>query len=336
MKNVKDVKKNSIIILIISLIVLFFVLKDSFKEILSALIGMNYFYFIIAILLFLLSIYIRYYIFYLSANSKKYFTSLEAFKHGLITQFFNGITPFSTGGQPMEIYMLTNHHISVSKATSIVIQNFIYYQTALVIFGLVAVIYNAIFHIFPNVKVLGNLVFLGFLINTLVAVGLFAITWSEKTTKKVANLSIKFLSKIKVIKDQTKVENSIEDKLMEFHTNARELRHKKGLFFIGVLANFISLAFLYAVPLFVAYALHDYTSLHLFDTITASAYVLLIGAFVPIPGASGGIEYGFIKFFGNFLPTITLNSALIVWRFITYYLGMILGALLLSTERRDD
>ena len=336
MKNVKDVKKNSIIILIISLIVLFFVLKDGFKEILSALMGMNYLYFIIAILLFLLSIYIRYYIFYLSANEKKHFTSLEAFKHGLITQFFNGITPFSTGGQPMEIYMLTNHHISVSKATSIVIQNFIYYQTALVIFGLVAVVYNAIFHIFPSVKVLQNLVFLGFLINTLVAAGLFAITWSEKTTKKVANLSIKFLSKIKIINDQTKAENSIEDKLMEFHTNARELRHKKGLFVLGVLANFISLACLYAVPLFIVYALHDYTSLHLFDTITASAYVLLIGAFVPIPGASGGIEYGFIKFFGNFLPTITLNSALIVWRFISYYLGMILGALLLSTEKRDD
>lgn len=336
MKNVKDVKKNSIIILIISLIVLFFVLKDGFKEILSALMGMNYLYFIIAILLFLLSIYIRYYIFYLSANEKKHFTSLEAFKHGLITQFFNGITPFSTGGQPMEIYMLTNHHISVSKATSIVIQNFIYYQTALVIFGLVAVVYNAIFHIFPSVKVLQNLVFLGFLINTLVAVGLFAITWSEKTTKKLANLSIKFLSKIKIIKDQTKAENSIEDKLMEFHTNARELRHKKGLFVLGVLANLISLACLYTVPLFIVYALHDYTSLHLFDTITASAYVLLIGAFVPIPGASGGIEYGFIKFFGNFLPTITLNSALIVWRFISYYLGMILGGLLLSTEKRDD
>ena len=61
-----------------------------------------------------------------------------------------------------------------------------------------------------------------------------------------------------------------------------------------------------------------------------------MAAFVPIPGASGGIEYGFIKFFGNFMPVVILNSLLITWRFITYYLGMILGGFLFSTEKESD
>lgn len=336
MKSANNIKKNSIIIFVVSMLVLFFVLKDSMKEILDALMGMNYLYFLIAIVLFLLSIFIRYAIIYLSANEKEHFSVMESFKHGLITQFFNGITPFSTGGQPMEIYMLTNHNISLSKATSIVIQNFIYYQTALVLFGLVAVIYNAIFHIFPNLKFLNNLVLLGFLINTLVAVGLFVITWSEKTTKKAASLIVNFLNKVKIVKNKDQLFENISEKLMEFHTNAKILRKKKGLFALGVLANFISLACLYVIPLFALFGLHDFTSLNAFDTIISSAYVLLIGAFVPIPGASGGIEYGFIKFFGNFLPTVTLNSTLIIWRFITYYFGMILGALLLSSEKKGD
>ena len=80
------------------------------------------------------------------------------------------------------------------------------------------------------------------------------------------------------------------------------------------------------------YGLHDFTSLNPITAITSSAYVLLVGSFVPIPGASGGIEYSF----GNFMPTVLLNALLIVWRFITYYFGMILGGFLFSTEKESD
>ena len=84
------------------------------------------------------------------------------------------------------------------------------------------------------------------------------------------------------------------------------------------------------------YGLHDFTSLTPMSAIVSSAYVLLMGSFVPIPGASGGIEYGFIKFFGNFMPVVLLNSLLLTWRFITYYLGMILGGVLFSTEKKGE
>ena len=69
-------------------------------------------------------------------NEKEKLSLAQAFQHMIITQFFNGITPFSTGGQPMEIYMLKNHGFRYTKATNVIMQNFIVYQLALVIFGL--------------------------------------------------------------------------------------------------------------------------------------------------------------------------------------------------------
>ena len=54
----------------------------------------------------------------------------------------------------MEIYMTTEHGISAVEATNISIQNFIFYQTALVIYGVLAVSYNFIFHIFPKTELL--------------------------------------------------------------------------------------------------------------------------------------------------------------------------------------
>lgn len=335
MELIKNIKKNTIILLLITISILVIILKDDLNSIINTLITMNYLYIIIAILLFLLSIGLKAYITYKTVNDKERISLKEAIKHNLITQFFNGITPFSTGGQPMEIYMLTEHNIPLSQATNITIQNFIFYQTALVIYGVLAVTYNAIFHIFPNSPILRKLVLLGFIINILVAVGLFLITISKKITKKIVYVFIKILVFFKIIKNEEEKRKNWDARLTEFHTTAKTLRKRKKLFFGGVILNLLSLSCVYVIPLVIVYGLNDFTSLNIPDTLTSSAYVLIMGSFVPIPGASGGIEYGFLKFYSNFIPKITLSATLLIWRFITYYLGIILGALTFSLEKKE-
>ena len=197
MEIIKNIKKNTIILLFITMIVLYFVLKDDFNIVINTLSKMDYKYILIATLFFLLSVTIKGYVNYKTINNPKKVSLLEAIKHNVIVQFFNGITPFSTGGQPMEIYMIREHNISIAKATNYTIQSFIFYQIALVIFGILAVTYNAIFTIFPKSSFLRELTLLGFLINTLVVVALFIITFSRKLTKKISNFIINILVKIK-------------------------------------------------------------------------------------------------------------------------------------------
>lgn len=336
METIKNIKKNSAILLIITIVVLFFLLKDNMGEIFSTLSKINLLYLLVAIMLYFAYIISKAYIIYKCVDEKDKLSFKEAIKHNIITQFFNGITPFSTGGQPMEVYMIAEHNIKVSKATSVTLENFIFYQTALVIYGVIAVVCNLTFNLFPKVALLKHLVLLGFIINSLVAVGLYAIMLSKTVTKKISNTIIKLLGKLKIIKDTSKAKASWQEKLEEFHYISKDLLKRKKTFIFGILINLFSLTCLYIIPLFIMYGLHDFTSLNPMSAITSSAYVLLIGSFVPIPGASGGIEYGFIKFFGNFMPVVILNSLLITWRFITYYLGMILGGFLFSTEKESD
>lgn len=336
METIKNIKKNSAILLIITIVVLFFLLKDNMGEIFSTLSKINLLYLLVAIMLYFAYIISKAYIIYKCVDEKDKLSFKEAIKHNIITQFFNGITPFSTGGQPMEVYMIAEHNIKVSKATSVTLENFIFYQTALVIYGVIAVVCNWTFNLFPKVALLKHLVLLGFIINSLVAVGLYAIMLSKTVTKKISNTIIKLLGKLKIIKDTSKAKSSWQEKLEEFHYISKDLLKRKKTFIFGILINLFGLTCLYIIPLFIMYGLHDFTSLNPISAITSSAYVLLIGSFVPIPGASGGIEYGFIKFFGNFMPVVILNSLLITWRFITYYLGMILGGFLFSTEKESD
>ena len=330
MKILDNLKKNTIFLLLITIIILYILLKDDFGDIIKAFEKIKVAYILLAIIIYFIVIFIKSYIDYKITNDKEKISLKEAIKHCLITQFFNGITPFSTGGQPMEIYMLTEHGISLTKATNQTVQSFIFYQIALVICGIVAVCYNYFFHIFPKNILLKKIVLLGFVINIAVVILLISISYSKKVTKRISKIVI-FLAKKFHIKIN---EKEMDKKFNNFYNGFQELKERKGLFVLGITFNIISLVLLYTIPLIITYSMGDHTSLTMMKSITASAYVYVIGSFVPIPGASGGIEYGFTQFYGNFISLDKISAVLIIWRSITYYLGIIIGGLLFNLEKK--
>ena len=179
-----------------------------------------------------------------------------------------------------------------------------------------------------------QLVLIGFIVNTLVAIAIVIVSISKKITKSCITVIINILDKIKLLKDKNKTKENWYKRLNEFHECAEYLRKRKKLTAIGIIFNLLSLAALYIIPLFILYSMGDFTSLNAKTTIISSAYVLLIGAFVPIPGGSGGIEYGFLAFFGNFLLKSKLSAVLLIWRFITYYMPMIIGGIIFNIDER--
>ena len=331
MNLVEKFKKNTVLIFIITIILLYIILKDDFSNIMNSLKSMDIKYMFLAILFYMISLSLKGFSNYLIINDKNKISLLEAIKHNIIVQFFNGITPFSTGGQPMEIYMITEHKIPALKAANQTIQSFIFYQAALVICGSIAVAYNAIFSVFPKVKLLQNLVLIGFVVNILVMLFLLLISISKKATTKITLLIIKILKKLKInINEETAIQ-----KIDDYHKGFQELKKKKGLAIIGVILNILSLLSLYIIPFFVVKGLSANNSMRIMDTLAASAYVYVLGAFVPIPGSSGGMEYGFTQFFGNLINKNNLSAVLIMWRFITYYFGTLLGALIFNIEKKE-
>ena len=332
----KNLKKHSIVLLFVTVLILFLVLKDDFNKIMEAIFGMRYRFLFISILIMVLSWFFK----TLSMHSilRQYNKKIKLstiFKQAVITQFFNGITPFSSGGQPMEIYMLNKCGVSVGKAGNIVLQNSMVYQVALVIYGVIALIVSSSLGIFSSVEFLNYIVFLGFFMNTIVCVGFFVLSFSTKLSSTLLNFVVKLGTKLKLIKDKDKFLDVYSKKIDEFHESGRVYRKNKPLFILGIVLNFIALTAIYVTPYFLLKGMGlDVLSLPL--TIICSAYVLLVGSFVPIPGGSGGIEYAFMIFFGVFVKDAALPALLIIWRFVTYYLGMIVGGIMFSFYRGDD
>ena len=337
MKNNKKNIRNILILIIISILVLYFCLKDNFKETIEILLNVNIVWVLVGVILM-----VAYWFFRsisMCSITRKFKTDYKfskAFRLVIETQFFHAITPFSSGGQPYEIYSLKREKINITDVTNITIQNFIVYQIALVLLGVVALISNSYLDLYENVYLLKKLIILGFLINTFVIVALFLLTFCKKLHKVVVKFIINFLSKLKVIKDKESIINNMEKSLSEFNDGAKKLLSDKKHFISMIFINFISLLILYMIPVILLYSLGDYSSFNIIEAIITSAYVMLIGSFVPIPGGSGGLEYAFIKFYGNFIISSKLNVIMILWRFLTYYLGMFVGAIMLALKKRGD
>ena len=333
----KNIRKHSFILLFITIAILFLILKDNFSDILDILINMNIYYVLISVLLIVL--------FWICKGFSKYFIVREyskkirfktILKQTFITKFFNGITPFSSGGQPMEIYMLKKSGISLAKSTNIILQNFLIYQVVLVIYGIFAIIINYKFNYFESVPILRKLVFLGFFINTFVCLITCIICFWKKVSKGIVDFVLNIVIKLKLIKDVEGLTEKINKKVLDFQQSADFLLKRKKTVLKSFVANILALTIFYSIPLFLLMGMGDTFSMDLLSVITSSAYVLLIGSFVPIPGGTGGIEFGFMKFFGTFVTGTVLPALLLIWRFITYYLGIIVGGITFSFYKGDE
>jgi len=328
-------KLNIILLIIVTIIVLYISLKDNFFEVINGLTKLNPFWILIALIFV-----IGYYFFRslsLLTFVKKFkndITFKKIFKIVFITQFFDGITPSSSGGQPYQIYAFNKENIKLVDGTNIAIQNFIVYQIALVLLGLIAVIANKYLNLFDQLGIIKKLIMLGFIINVAVIIGLFSLAFMKKLNKFIVKITVKILSKLKIIKDKEKIIDNLNNTVETFHAGAIILLKNKKDFIKTIIYNFIALSLLYATPVVIIFGLGNYSTMNVFEAIIASAHVMLISSFVPIPGGSGGLEYAFTQFYGVFISDATLTLVMLLWRFLTYYLGVIIGAILLNIRKK--
>ena len=59
----------------------------------------------------------------------------------------------------------------------------------------------------------------------------------------------------------------------------------------------------------------------------------MITAFIPVPGASGGSEGTYALLFSYLMGNILSSSSMLIWRFTTYYLVLIIGALVFAFNK---
>lgn len=248
----------------------------------------------------------------------------NSFKTSMVGQLFNCITPFSTGGQPMQAYCMVKYGIPLGQASSILLAKFIIYQIVLTLYSLVALIFK--FSFFANkISKFSYLVLIGFTVNLFVFIALMGIGFLPNITKNICIFFVHTFDKIKIIKNSAKIIENIEIEINNFSQSIKFLKRNICSMLQAAFIIFLQLTAFFIIPYFIILSL-KISNADLFTIISAGAFVLMITSFVPLPGGSGGAEAGFYLFFGIFFPqTGIIAIAILIWRILTFYMPIIAG-----------
>ena len=122
----------------------------------------------------------------------------DAIRVPMIELLFNGITPFSTGGQPAQLFALMQSGVDGGRATSMLLMKFVVYQSMIVVNFIVCILIGFRF-IADKLHVLSMLIIFGFLIHFAVIAGLIMIMYWYNFTKKMVRVMIRlthFMKKV--------------------------------------------------------------------------------------------------------------------------------------------
>lgn len=252
----------------------------------------------------------------------------------MIGQLFNNITPFCSGGQPMQAYYMQKDGRRVSDAFSIFSVKFVISQTALVLFTLIVTLFQ--WRYFQGL--MSNfflLAIVGFSVNIFAIVFIFIIGVNKKLALAMVKPILKLLGKLHILKHVDEKIEHLSKSFANFNGQFNEMRKQKKVIFQMFLAATIQSLCYYAIT-YMVYRAFGNSGISLFTIIPAQAFLLMLMTFIPTPGSGGGAEGGFLLIFNSIFREGTINISILFWRIYTFYLPIIIGALFLIPFKRKE
>ncbi|MDY0210580.1 MAG: flippase-like domain-containing protein [Acholeplasma sp.] len=255
------------------------------------------------------------------------FHMIDSMAIGSAEYFFNAITPFSSGGQPFQAYFYMKKGIKGDSAVAILMSNFIVYQVVMTTLSTVGLIL-----FYDRVKAVLDhylyLILIGYIMNLSILVLLILLS-TIPSVEKLFNWVLKTLGKIKFLsRPMEKAQRKTGAFVENFQVSMGLLFKRKRVLIGATLLRVFGLILLNATPYVIFLALGvnlspDEIVFVISMTLFASTFML----WVPTPGASGGTEWAFTVIFSSLITgaTAVLVTSMLLWRFVTYYFGMLIG-----------
>ena len=309
-----------VICLCVGIVCFFFFSEDGLRDLLQSGQGIIWQWIVVAVISQLVYMFTETTVIYLFIRERyKNFSYLNALKVSFTGLFWSAVTPSSTGGQPMQIYLLHSMNVEIGYATSRLMQKFLVYQVVLTFISIISVILN-----FGYILTNDNIVFItvllvfGFVSQLAVTLVIVMFSFSPNISRKFIMFFAKVLGKIKIVKNLDSKISDIDKQLDTFHSSNKNIYKKPKLLIPAVILTFVQFIAMFLVPYFI-YLSFGLTDIGPVQIATSQAFVNLMSGMIPIPGASGAAELGYTAFFGAIFVGGTLKSSALIWRVINYY-----------------
>ena len=237
-------------------------------------------------------------------------------------RYYDNITPSAVGGQPFQIHHMHKHgQIDSEHAAMIPVIAFISLQFAYVVLCFLTILFGSGL-VLSDVTYAAS--FVGILLMAAAPGAILFFALKPKAAKKIASGLLKFLHKLRIVRDLEQTEQKALGEIEKYADTVRRVLKNKKLLVKTLALSFAYQFCLYSIPFLVVRAFGGDVG-YLPATMTALTIQAAI-TFVPTPGNAGAAEGSFYLVFAS-LGSGNTFWAMFTWRFFTYYAFIALGGL---------
>lgn len=238
--------------------------------------------------------------------------------------YVSSITPSATGGQPAQVYYMSRDGIPAAHGALNMMLIAVCYQVTILLYAVAALIFK------PGLLTamgtgLGLLLIYGAGIMLVLTGGMLGFMFLPNVARKFTGAILRLLVRLRIVKDKAAMEAKLEHQMEEYRAGADCIRHNPGMMprLLGLTAA--QLTCLFAVPymIYKAFGLTGHSGV---EIIFAQALLTLAVSMLPLPGAVGATEGGFITFFTMFFGSGLVTPAVLLSRGISFYAFLAISA----------
>lgn len=239
--------------------------------------------------------------------------------------YYNLVTPFASGSQPMQIYTLNKYGISLSKSSAIVTNKTVLFQSIVTIYcGVV---------IFLNMELLKRelhsillLMIMGMIMNIVSLLVCILLALSPNTIKFIVKKIFNLLSKLNIFKTLNEKLNIINKFIDEYSYSINLFIKNKKALFISILLTIVQLTVFFSVSycIYRAFNLNKLTYVYI---LSLQVFLYISISPIPTPGNVGANEIAFFTIFANVFPKSIIGYCVFLYSIFVYYFLVIVGGL---------
>lgn len=260
-----------------------------------------------------------------------------AYDVAVVGKYYDNVTPFAVGGQPMQIVALSKNGISPGVSTSIPIMKMmlnsivnVVLVTLFFVFGLPRIPHTSAFNdlLLVILEVLGVI---GIIITGVVTLCMVLISSGNLVTRSLLSKIIKLGYRLKIVKNYRRTLKKTINQVAEYRSSMKYLWKRKKLLIKMILLCLLECLSYAIIPYFVVKAFSTSINLSpimlIFICLVQYYICAMASSFIPLPGGTGLMEISFIFLFGAGVINLgdSIVWALLAWRFLSYYMILIHG-----------
>lgn len=230
--------------------------------------------------------------------------------------YVSSITPSATGGQPAQIYCMSRDQIPAAHGTLNMMLIAACYQVAALVWG------GGMWLLCPRAEAFGGgmgiLLLYGAGMMLLLTAGMAMLMFLPSLSRRIGEGILRLLTAMRILKNPESAREKLEHQLEEYAKGAACVRNNPGLTLQVFALCLLQLGMLFSVPwtVYLAFGLQGNSWLQIAGL---QALLTLAVCNLPLPGAVGPAEGGFVAAFTAVFGSGVVMPAMLVSRGISFY-----------------